>query len=163
MIEATLGTYGGPFADAETVENPNTQVAASLYNRKAEDVAQLTRTGYRAIVKFTPTAAAAPVTYAASAVTIDTMWGDGTAYKPTVAKTATGVYTVTFAASYDDGLEEAEALAFVYAHASLIGATIAPPPLITSLTANVVGLTVLNSSFAANDLAAANAVVVWIR
>ena len=162
MLDATLATYGAPYANAEVVDNPNTQCDADLFNRQSEDVAQLTRTGYRAIVKFTPVAGA-PFTLAAADVQVRTMWGDGTAYKPTVAKTGNGLYTITFAASYTDGLAESESLGFLYAHASLIGATIAPPPLITSLTANVVGLTVLSSAFAASDLAGANAAVVWIR
>lgn len=162
MLDATIATFGGPYADAEVVENPNTQMAADYGNVLLEDVAQLTRTGLRAVVKFT-TSTGGAATYAASAVTIKTMWGDGTAYKPTVAKTATGLYTVTFPASFVDGLGETESLSFFGAYATLVGSTLAPQPKVTSVTATAIGITVMNSSFAANDLSGTENVYVWIR
>ena len=112
MLPRDLADYGGPKIDAFPVSNPEAQVAADEWNREAEDLAQSTRTVPRAIVLFNTTAVAAPVTYAASAVSHRSVWGTGDATKPTVSKTATGLYTVAYAASYNDGLGVAETVSF---------------------------------------------------
>lgn len=112
MLSRDIADYAGPKLDAQPVANPETQVGATEWNREAEDLAQATRTVPRAIVKFTTTAAVAPVTYAASAVSHRSVWGTGDSTKPTVTKTATGRYTVAYAASYNDGLGVSEAVSF---------------------------------------------------
>lgn len=162
MISKTLESYGGQYADQHPVGNPGTEMAASYMNALLNDTAQLTRTGWRAIVSFAPTATAATYTYSASAVTCESMWGNTASFKPTVVKTGTGLYTVTFATSYSDELSEDETLAFVFAIPSIRGSTLAPPPVITSLSANACALTVINSSFAAADLTS-NTVTIAFR
>lgn len=112
MLSRDISDYGGQKLDAIAVSNPETQIAASEWNRTAEDQAQLTRTGTRALVSFATTAVAPPVTYAASAVNIRSMWGNGTAQKPTVLKTATGLYTITYPTSFTDALSVVETLGF---------------------------------------------------
>lgn len=161
MQNSTIATYGGPYVDASAVNNPTSQLAAAKGNRAFEDLAQLTRVGYRAIVRFTTTATAAPVTYAAANVSAETAWGNSDAYKPTVAKTATGIYTVTFAASYTDGLSESETVALIYGHASVDAD--APAPRITMTSGVVATVKVLSTGFAANDLGGTAPVTVWLR
>lgn len=104
----TIGSYGGPFLDEAPVENPTTQTSAALYNRKAEDVAQMTRTFWRAIVRFTCVADAATFALPPAQVFVRTAWGDSSSFKPTVTKTATGLYSIQFASTYDDELGETE-------------------------------------------------------
>jgi len=157
----TLASYGGPYANQHTVANPDNELDADYANDVFMDVAQLTGTGIRAWVSFVPTATAAPVTYAAGSVTSWSLWGSTTDYKPTVAKTGTGLYTVTFASSYSDELSVSETLAFVFALASIRGSTLAPSPVITSLSSNAAALTVINSSFAAADLTSNTVTVVF--
>ena len=100
----TLGSYGAPYQDEHPVENPQTQISAALMNRNLEDQAQMTRTAWRAIVKFTAIATAAVTIVPAGSVLVRTAWGDSSAFKPVITKTTTGLYSVAFAASYIDGL-----------------------------------------------------------
>ncbi len=123
----TVETYGGPYIDQESVSNPETQMSANKGNRLMEDVAQMTRTSTKVRVKFNTTTTAAP-----AAVTVtsgETQWGTGSAYNPTIQKTATGTYELTYATSYADALEntvadaiaETETLALEYAHGYVMG------------------------------------------
>ncbi len=104
MLPATLSDYGAPFQDVRPTRDPTTQLAAAKYNRMVEDAAQATRTVQRAVVSFLTTATAAPTTVSAGSVTCFTVWGSGSAQKPVVTKTATGAYTLTWTATFDDGL-----------------------------------------------------------
>ncbi len=111
MLPKTISSYGGPYADEGPVENPETQIASSFCNRFLEDLAQSTRASTKAFVQF-DTTAAAPAVLSPSAIAIKTQWGSGASYKPAVEKTATGLYTVTFAATYADALGESETVGF---------------------------------------------------
>lgn len=112
MLPKTIESYGGIHVDTGPLSDPKAQVAASLYDRKCEDVAQMTRTSPKAIVWFYTTAVAAPVVYAAANVNHASQWGSGSTTKPTVTKTGVGLYTVDYAASFTDGLGEAETVNF---------------------------------------------------
>lgn len=111
MIERVLGDYGGIKVDIEPVENPEGEYASDELNRSMEDGAQLTRTSEKITGGFTATTTAAVTT----AVTLRwhwTQWGGGATEDPTITKTATGLYTVAYSATYNDGLSVAETLAF---------------------------------------------------
>lgn len=103
MLPATLSDYGAPYQNVRLVRDPTTQAAAEWYNRMAEDVAQGTRTAPRAEARFL-TSAGANGAISAGNVTHFSVWGSGSAQKPTVAKTGTGQYTLTWATTADDGL-----------------------------------------------------------
>jgi len=109
---STMGTYGAPFKDEGPVENPQSQTSAALYNRKCEDLAHMTRTAWRAIVKFVAVTDAATFVLPANQVFIQTAWGNASTYKPTVTKTATGLYSVQFPSSFTDALGNEETLQF---------------------------------------------------
>lgn len=111
----TIGNYGGPYADAESKTNPETDLDAASGNRLLEDTAQMTRTSCKAMARFTATTTAAPTTVQPTAWR--TQWGSGVDQKPTINKTATGVYTVTWATSYVDALGTSEDLGFTFADA----------------------------------------------
>ena len=110
MLIKTLANYGGPFLDAFVAENPETDLSASEGNRAFEDTAQMTHTAVRAEVSFTTTVVAAPTTVVP---TTNTVWGSGAGQLPTVAKTATGRYTVTYATTFADALGVNETVSFV--------------------------------------------------
>lgn len=112
MEAKTIANYGGPFDDEIPVANPETEQSADYANREMEDCAQMTITAMRASVTFTTTSDAAPATVAAANVAHDTVWGSGVASRPTITKTATGRYTITFAASFTDALSVVENVSF---------------------------------------------------
>lgn len=165
MKPSSIQTYGGPFEDEAPVMNPTTQQSAAQGNEVFRDVAQLTRTGFRAIVAF-PTSAGAAGAIDPSSVVAWSMWGDATAVKPVVEKTATGLYKVTYAPSYPDELGNMEPVSFVFAMASHRAdpATIkAPAPQVATLSANEATVAVFNSSFALDDHGGNYTVVLALR
>jgi len=113
MQPKTIGNYGGAYADAQQADNPETDIAAAEFNQMAEDTAQATQTVGRAWVTFTTSNAAAAV-LAPALVSHNSVWGSGAGQKPTVEKTNTGRYTITYAASFPDGLSVSESVAFLH-------------------------------------------------
>lgn len=112
MTPKVIGNYGGPFVDSTAIENPETDLSADNGNRALEDLAQLTRTKPKAMVRFTATTTAAPTTV--EPTFWDTIWGSGVSQKPTINKTATGEYTISWATSYVDALGVTETVSFTY-------------------------------------------------
>ena len=110
MEAKTIGNFGGPYGDATAVENPETDLDAEKGNLLLEAVAQMTRTSTKAEVTFNCIAAAAPQSIVATSH--DTQWGSGASQRPTVDKTADGLYTITWASSYSDALGTSETVAF---------------------------------------------------
>ena len=110
MEAKTIGNFGGPYEDATAVENPETDLDADNGNLLLEAAAQMTRTSTKAEVSFDTVAAAAP--QAIVPTSHDTQWGSGASQRPTVGKTATGLYTVTWGTSFNDALGTSETVAF---------------------------------------------------
>ena len=102
MLPAVLNTYGGQKVNATPVKNNQAQYGAGNFNRAHEDLAQATRTVPRVAVLF-PTLTGDGFVPPAS-VQHRNVWGIGTPTKPTVERTASGLYTVQWATSYNDGL-----------------------------------------------------------
>lgn len=101
MLPKDIQSYGGPYLDAEAVENPQTEQSADLGNRVFEDTAQLTRTNVKAMLKFATTLVNGSITPHADS---KTQWGSSSFYFPALTRTAAGSYTATYAATYDDAL-----------------------------------------------------------
>ncbi len=97
MTPKRIEDMGGPYKDATVVENPETDMGSDHANLALECVAQMTHTADRAKVRFATTAAAAPTT---AAPTHKSQWGDGGGQLPAVNKTATGRYSIIYAASF---------------------------------------------------------------
>ena len=113
MESKTLQSYGAPYNNADPVEDPETEIADDLLNRALEDLAQTTRTIERANLNFTTTAVAHPTTVGTATIDHDTVWGSGVSTRPVITKTGQGLYTITFAASYNDGLAVSETVSFL--------------------------------------------------
>lgn len=113
MLAKTIANYGGPKSNGKPVEDPETDISDDEYNLLIEDSAQATQTVGRAWVRF-PTVAGGSPPFDIPSTTIvhDTAWGSGASSRPTVTKTATGRYTITFPASQVDGLGETEIVSF---------------------------------------------------
>lgn len=109
MIASDLTTFGAPYINAKSVEDPEAELDSDYYNRMAEYVGQLTQVPLRAVVKFT-TYNASPVP--TTQVWHRSLWGDGSSTKPAVTRTGVGLYTITYASSINNGLSEAESVSF---------------------------------------------------
>jgi hypothetical protein len=155
----TIDNYGGAFEDAEPVENPTTEQSADYGNRLHEDVAQLTRVPIKAWCKFFPTATAAPTTVVATAGR--SHMGTGSGNLPTIAKSATGTYSLTYASSFEDGLGEDETVSFVDGFILVNGGSsdAGASAQIVSIVSNVVIIKIYDETFAATDLNSGSA---WV-
>jgi hypothetical protein len=108
----TIGNYGGPYVDQDAVENPESEMAADEGNRLLEDTAQMTVACVRVTLNFLTSAAAPPLDLPAATVEHDAVWGSGSSSAPTVRKTATGRYTITFPTPLTDSLSVSENVSF---------------------------------------------------
>lgn len=161
MNPHTIASLGGPYQNEEAVVDPTSEVDAAFHNRTLEDVAQCGRAVGFSWYSFTTTATAAPVTLAANTVAVSGLFGSGNAQKPTVAKTATGVYTLTWPTTFDDALvgvtgmtavAETQSVAFTFAaQPNVFGATNGYAR-VFSLSSNVATIYVYNMADALNDL-----------
>ena len=95
--------YGVPFlGNAIPVGDPRTAASFVQGNRAWDDTAQMTRVSSRAWVQFnTSTSAALPLVIVPTAG--HSQMGVANTNLPVVTKTATGLYTITYPASWTDG------------------------------------------------------------
>lgn len=106
--------YGGPYADARAVTNPDTDRSADYMNRESEDVCHLTRTARKATIVFTTRNSNGDCTI----LSFRSQWGS-TVTTETVQRTATGTYTATLKTSYTDDLDTSETVSLYDAEASV--------------------------------------------
>lgn len=144
--KADLDTFGGVFQNADAVVDPETEMAAAYMNRMIAQLAMVSHTLPRAWVRVT--AGIAP-----SAADHDAVWGDGAGVAPTLARTGTGVYTVTWASAYDDLQDQAEEhqLTLRAASVSVSHSGAARIPQWTLTSATVVTVNVYDAAGAAAD------------
>lgn len=146
----SLSTYGGALNNSTPVEDPTTDRDANLANKAYANVAALTHTGIRAWCAFVGHATTPPDPVSN---VHDAVWGNPPAVKPVVAKTGTGVYTVTFPATVQDELDATHSVNLRRAWASVEGTT----PYLTTATvtsANVVTVRLFTDAGAANNAVA---------
>lgn len=97
----SLATYGGALSDYDSVDDSTVDEAALYRNRWAANVAGMTQTACRAWCAFVGNAGSP--TFPASSIH-GAVWGATTAVRPTLARTATGVYTLTWPVTVEDYL-----------------------------------------------------------
>lgn len=138
----TLIDLGAEKVDLEVQESAEGELGADEWNRAAQDIAQLCRTSHKAFGVFRATTTAAPTTATLSAY--GSQWGADAGFQPTISKTATGLYTVTFDTTYDDEIGNTETLAFLSAGAvsRVDDSTKIIVPQIYSVTANAFQLAI---------------------
>jgi len=166
VLAKTITNYGDVFSDRRAVADPTVEVAARLYNRKSEDVAQMTRTIGRVLLKFTTTVAAGPVAVTPSADG-RSVWGSGASFDPTISKTGTGVYVATYATTYPDALvgttsdsvSETETVDFRFCGWNIEGSS--PAVCLVTPLNNVLTIRVVDMAGAPTDLAGAGIIHVW--
>jgi len=118
-----IDSYGGVFEDELPVQNPTTEQGAAYGNRLHEDVGHMTNTSTRWAWTFPTTTTAAVTTVSAAGVVVHSHAGAGSAAKPVISKTATGVYECTCPASFVDALGTTEVVTFFWAQAAAMDAT----------------------------------------
>jgi hypothetical protein len=159
MLDKNIADFGGVKVDARPVKNPTSQQTANNHNNIAESVAQGTRTIKRVIVSFN-TSAGAP-----GAITVidnRTVWGNGASYYPAIAKTGTGVYTITYNTSYTNALGTSEAVSLVFPHGQMAGSTFGHVQ-VEVTSAAVLTVRVFDAAGAATDAGGSKLVTVWSR
>ena len=92
----TLASYGSPKKNGRPVSNPQTDITQADWNRLVADAAALCGTPPKLRVQFVTTAANGAVTPAWFAA----QWGVDSASAPAIARTGTGVYTVSTPAAW---------------------------------------------------------------
>lgn len=146
----TIDSFGGVFSDAYSVEDPTTEISAAYDNRLHEDVAQMSRTTAKVMVQFPTTATAAPTTVTATAGRSHA--GTSSGLYPTVSKTATGRYTLTWPASATDPLNVTETLSLTFARGSVMSLASFGHVQCTAAGANVVLVAIVDLAGADTDL-----------
>lgn len=148
-LPRTIGDYGGPFVDALVVENPTTEQSADFANRDFADLAQLTNTPIKVWVRF------ALSTGGAGAITPifgRSHMGVGSGELPTIAKLATGSYTITYPATWTDVLGVVETIGFYFSFASVHDLSIAGHLQTTGNLDNIISLKAFDMAGSASDL-----------
>lgn len=139
-----LASVGGAINDYRPVPDPTVERSAAFDNTIAADVVAATWTITRAFAAFVAGASPALSSH-------DAVWGTGAGVAPVVAKTATGVFTVTWPATVNDVLGVSQSVNLRRAWPSLEGTT--PGFATATVTSpNVVTVRTFNSSGVANDL-----------
>lgn len=91
----TVATYGGTLSDYSPVIDSTTDRPAAGANPAYANIAMATHTLIRAFARFVPAGTGAPA-LASSGTVYDAVWLAVTATAPVVARTTTGVYTLTW-------------------------------------------------------------------
>lgn len=160
----TIESYGGLKVNLLDPEVPESEESAEEGNRKAVDLAMFSSTSTFATVMFITTSTAAPTTVTPTDVTIRSHMGNGSSSKPVVAKTATGIYTVTFPSTYTDAMAPpvTEDIEIAIAKAYLSG-TQGGVARAYGWTDNVVTVYVQNTAFTLSDLSGVGRVVLDVQ
>jgi hypothetical protein len=145
----SIEDYGGVKEDYAPVEDNSTDESADHRNLYAANVAGLTQTAPRALCRFvghavTPTDPASNVHFA--------VWGNDLAVKPTVAHSATGIYTITWPTTVTDELGEEHTVSLATGWANTEGSTLYHVQ-VTITSSNVATVYVFNAAGAASDAA----------
>jgi hypothetical protein len=102
MLIRSIDDYGGPMTDYAAVTDPTTDEAARFRNRYVCDGSMMMHTAARAIVSFVAVNGAAPTD--PTDFVHDALWGSTNPVKPVVARTAEGIWTLTYPETVDDEL-----------------------------------------------------------
>lgn len=153
---ATLSTYGGKKENEYPVENPLTDISAEEHNELADDVQAMTHTALRAWYAFvgnatTPTDPASNIH--------DAVWGDSLAVKPVLARTGTGVWTLTYPTSYVDELGNTRTVNLRRGKLFSVEGTTPYVVTVTPTSANVLTVRIFDMAGVANDAVGATIVV----
>lgn len=162
----TVDDYGGLKVNVQDPEYPEGEESAEEGNRKAVDLATFSSTSPFACCMFTPTtdAPGAGLLLSPAVVTIRSHAGNGSSAKPTVTKTATGLYTIAWPSTYADAMVPTvtEDITIRIARANYSGAVLGFAR-VTNWTLTTVDIALVNSSLVASDMSAAGSIILDVN
>jgi len=147
---ADLDTYGGVKENVRPIVDRTTEMDADDENQRSIDVAMMTQTSIRAVASFVGTASSPPTAPTSGYVHV-AQWGSALLVKPTFARTATGVFTITWPTTVTDELGTVHTLNFQYALQPSVSGTTAFIATATLTAANVLTVRVFDAAGAASD------------
>ncbi len=143
----SLATYGGELVDLLPITDPTTDRSAASANAAYASVAGMTHTALRCWCRFT----AAATTGALVLQTHDAAWGSSLAVAPTLARTGTGTFTVTWPATFTNELGDTQSVALRAVVVATMEGAIAFQVQAERTAANVVTVHVFSGSGTADD------------
>ncbi len=151
----SLDTYGGAKVDLNPITDPTTDRPSAAVNEAYASVAAMTHTAVQCWARVTTAASTGAMVLSSH----DAAWGNEVSVAPTLARTTTGVFTVTWPATVTDELGDTPTVALrAAARPNTEGATLYFAQAVKT-SANVVTFYVFNSAGAAND---AVGVTFWV-
>lgn len=139
-----LTDYGGSVTDP-TTDRPAGSATSAGSNQAYASVAAMTHTAPRCFAKFVG-AASAPAT----PTVYNSNWHQNTPTAPTMSRTGTGVFRMTWPATVTDELGGTQTINFRFGIASAEGGTFAHPQ-VSVVSANVLQIDVLDAAGAHTD------------
>ena len=116
----SLSTYGGPYANYGIGPvDPTTDLDANLFNKALANVAMMSRMVDRCDVLITTNATG----LTATVTSWEAMWKGVTTTAPTVARSGTGIWTLTWPTAVQDELLVSHTLNLTSAAGAALGAT----------------------------------------
>jgi hypothetical protein len=116
--------FGPPFVDTRPIRNPATQVGQKLLELIAFQTTGLGLVAARAFVIFDATAGGANPPIVANAEAWNTKKSSAAPYlPPVIARSALGIYTVTYQATYPDEAGNAKAISILDAYGAPLGSS----------------------------------------
>ena len=154
----SLDTYGGALANYSPVTDPETDQDADAMNQCKASTAAMTHTASRCWARFISGDTFVVTPDFTSQNSHDSMWGSLLAVRPVLARTGTGVYTLTWPSTVTDELGVSHALNLRWATASFENQAAFASAEVTAV--NVVTIRLFNTGGAAADF---NGKVVLVR
>lgn len=148
-VDTLAGSLGGTMQNYSPVEDPNTDLDAAYDNRARCDVAMMTHTATRAWARIT----LAATTGAMVLVAHDAQWGNSAPVAPALARTGTGVFTLTWPSAVNDELAASHTVNLRGVHRPNVRGATLYHVLAEVTAANVVTVRAFNSAGAASDAA----------
>ena len=100
MFNESLAYYGGPTQDQTPVIDPTTDRSAAGINQALSSVGAMTLTAVTAWVRFQIVTGSPPTV---GVINYSAIWNNGNNPAPTISRTSTGIYVITFPGTvYDD-------------------------------------------------------------
>lgn len=147
----SVNTYGGALNNAGPVEDPTTDRDAGAMNKALASVSGMTHTAVRAIVRFTAAASGGAMVL----VSHDAVWGNSNSVAPTLGRTGTGIFTITWPSSVTDELTVSHTVALRYGTSNPRGSVFYQPQVVIT-SGNVATVYVFNAGNAASDAVGAD-------
>lgn len=146
-VDDFLSTYGGAKVNFAPVEDPTTDEDANVRNLYAMNVAMMTATVPRSIIRFT----GAATTGGLVLVSHQSLWGNSAPVAPTFSRTSAGLYVATLPTTVTDALGVAHTINIRAVTMNVRGSGVAWDYYAQPASASTVNIYTFNATGAATD------------